>query len=91
MTRCNSRQFAEWQAYYQVEPWGEERADLRAGIVASTIANVNRGKGQKPFKPSDFMPDFEPKKPQTAEQMAAFMTKFTAMHNANEARKRMGA
>jgi len=33
-----------------------ERDDFRAGIVASVIANVNRGKGAKPFTPQDFMP-----------------------------------
>ncbi len=64
----SSRQFAEWMAFYRLEPWGEERADLRAGIVASTIANSNRGKGQKPFKPQQFMPEFEP---ETEEQAAA--------------------
>ena len=54
-----SKELAEWQAYYNLEPWGEERADLRAGIVASTIANVFRGKGSPPKKPKDFMPDFK--------------------------------
>jgi len=34
----------------------KRKADYRAGIVASTIANVFRGKEQKPFKPDDFMP-----------------------------------
>lgn len=46
-------------AYFQFEPWGEERADLRSGIVASTIANVNRGKNTPAFKPEDFMPKYE--------------------------------
>lgn len=64
----SSRQFAEWMAYARLEPWGEERADLRAGIVASTIANANRGKGQKPYKPQQFMPSFEP---ETEEESAA--------------------
>lgn len=50
-------------AYYQLEPFGEERDDLRSGIIASTIANANRGKGQKPFKPSDFMPSVQEEKP----------------------------
>jgi len=42
------------------------RNDLRAGIVASVIANVNRGEKTKPFSPKDFMPcygDEEPEKP----------------------------
>lgn len=55
-----SLQYAEWIAYSRLEPWGEDRDDLRMGIVASVIANSNRGKGQKPYKPGDFIPDFEP-------------------------------
>ncbi len=46
----------EWMAFYRLEPFGEERADLRAGIVASTVANVNRGKKGRALKPTDFMP-----------------------------------
>jgi hypothetical protein len=44
----------ELMAYYMLEPWGEERSDLRAGIIASTMANVMGNKS----KPADFMPDF---------------------------------
>jgi hypothetical protein len=54
----SSTQFNEWLAYAALEPFGEERADLRAGIVASTLANVNRRKGQRALKPRDFMPKF---------------------------------
>ena len=61
-----SAQLSEWMAFYRLEPWGEERADLRAGIVASTIANSNRGKGQKPFKVADFLPSFEPESEEEA-------------------------
>ena len=45
----------EWQAFYDLEPFGEMRGDLRAGIVASTVANV-MGDPKKPLSPSDFMP-----------------------------------
>jgi hypothetical protein len=39
---------------------GEERADLRAGILAATIVNCTpRKKGAKPARPGDFMPDFD--------------------------------
>jgi hypothetical protein len=47
---------AEWMAYFAAEPWGEERADLRAGIVASTLANIHRGATTQAFSPRDFMP-----------------------------------
>ena len=45
-----------WIESYRLSPWDEARADLRAGIIASTIANVNRGKNSQPFDPRDFMP-----------------------------------
>jgi hypothetical protein len=38
-------EFQEWCLYYQIEPWGEDRADLRAGIVASTLHNVYAASG----------------------------------------------
>lgn len=72
LSEITSKQFAEWMAYSRLEPWGEERDDLRMGIVASTVANVNRGKNQKAFKPTDFMPSFEPEtEEQAAERMIA--------------------
>lgn len=69
LAELSSQQLAEWIAYFQLEPWGEERADLRAGIVASTIANVNRSaKQRKAFEPKEFMPRFdaEPEAPETS-------------------------
>lgn len=59
--RVSSHDFAEYWAHFQLEPWGTEREDLRSGIVASTIANVNRDKKKRarPFLPSDFIPKVE--------------------------------
>ena len=54
------RIWREWQVFAALEPFGEERADLRAGIVASVIANcLARGRGKPAFKPRDFMPRFK--------------------------------
>jgi hypothetical protein len=55
----SSRTLSEWMAYYGLEPFGEGRADLRMGILAATVANSQRGKDQQPFKPEQFMPQFE--------------------------------
>jgi len=69
-------------AYYELEPFGEERADLRAAIIACTLANIWRGKGQRSLKPHDFMPDFDKPgktrgtKQQTTEEMRAVMDTF---------------
>ena len=56
LASTDAGEMAEWEAYFRIEPFGEDRADLRAGIVASTMANTVRGKGTKPFRPVDFMP-----------------------------------
>lgn len=53
-----ARQMMEWFAYSSLEGFGDRRADLRMGILASLIANVHRDAKRKasPFKPGDFMP-----------------------------------
>jgi hypothetical protein len=50
-------EFTEWQAYYQLEPFGEQITDLRHGVAVSVLANVNRNHEAKPepFTPSDFI------------------------------------
>lgn len=47
-----------WAALWTINPWGEDRADLRSGVIASVIANVNRDQKRRPspFMPKDFMP-----------------------------------
>jgi len=62
-----------WLNYAQIEPFGEERADLRAGIVASVVANaMGRKKGQRAFKPKDFIPQFQPRVVKTQTPDAIF-------------------
>lgn len=56
----DAAELTEWQVYARLEPWDETRADLRAGILASVIANIWRGKDAQPLTPRDFMPDFDP-------------------------------
>lgn len=79
----SATEFYEWQAYYELEPFGEERADLRAGIIAATIANVHRGKRSRPYKPSDFMPEYEPRKDKPWQEMRAVMKSYAKAHNAH--------
>ena len=65
LARFDSKELSEWMAYYELNPFGTVRDDLQAGIIASTIANVNRGKSDKSFTPSDFMPYMD--KPEQSE------------------------
>ena len=59
LSQITSKQLGEWMAYYNVEPFGDTRRDLRSGIVASVLANIYRKKGAKQYTPADFMPKFE--------------------------------
>lgn len=77
-----SAEFAEWMAYYNVEPFGEERADLRQAITTSVLANAHRGKGKAPYKTTDFMPKFKGKVKQTVKEMSAIFKNFAQAHNA---------
>jgi hypothetical protein len=78
LARVSSRELTEWMAYYEMEPFGEERADLRAGIIASTVANVNRAKG-KAYKPQDFMPKFERRGQKTWQEILTAVERMNAL------------
>jgi hypothetical protein len=56
----SAKELSDWADFYAREPWGSEAAFLRSGIIAATIANVNRNSKThpEPFSPMDFMPDF---------------------------------
>jgi hypothetical protein len=62
---------AKFSALFDRVIENKREAFLRSGIIASTIANVNRGKGKSPYKPEDFMPKFDggKHKEMTADQM----------------------
>jgi hypothetical protein len=83
LARMTSAELSEWQALYQLEPFGDLRADLRAGIVAATVANVNRAKGTSPAKPSQFMPLLRNQKPQPMDA-AGFKAAFGRIAKAYE-------
>jgi len=83
--RISSREFAEWLAYDRFDPIGGLRDDARAGIIAATIANCNRGKGQRAFTAADFMPEYEGNamtRKQTPDEIQARFRLFAEAHNA---------
>lgn len=73
LARIDSRELSEWMCFYTLEPFGDVRGDLQAGIVAATIANANSGKGSKTFQPADFMPLMD-KPEQDEDDMITIMT-----------------
>ena len=60
LAEMSAKQLREWMEFYRIDPWSEERADIRAAIVAHTVA-VSSGasrKDKRPMKIEDFMPEF---------------------------------
>lgn len=60
--RMSSAELTEWALFFEIEPLGGDD-EWRAGMLASTIANVNRDpdKRKKAFEPTEFMrPAFVP-------------------------------
>ena len=83
LNRIDSKELSEWAAFYSLEPFGYIRSDLQAGIISSTIANCNRQKNSRSFKPTDFMPFGEHTKPKTmsGEEMKAVMMGIAEKQN----------
>ena len=52
--RIDAREFAEWRAYYRLEPWGEDRGDLRTAILAWLLAPTLL-RGTKTWRVKDFL------------------------------------
>ena len=59
----DSREFEEWKVFKRLNPWGLERSDMNTGLLASTFANLWRGKDTPAYKISDFMLDFGKSQP----------------------------
>ena len=64
--RMSAAEFFEHWADYLIDPWGEQRADLRSGVVASILYNVYRAKGKSEKSASDFVL-YRPDAPDEAE------------------------
>ena len=43
-------------AYYTLEPFGSQRDDYRAGLIAATTANCAGAGKKKALQPTDFIP-----------------------------------
>ena len=68
-----AKELSEWMAYYEVEPFGEERADYRSAMIAWVLASIYAKKGHKP-KIEDFMPfQDKTKRQQTAGEIQSML------------------
>lgn len=61
-SRLTAKALLKWEAYAQLEPFyfdRELRQDYRIASIVRMIANVNRGKDQKPYSLNDMILKFD--------------------------------
>lgn len=69
LSEIPAKLFDEWQVYYALEPWGEERADRRMAWLTARIYNYLRGDGEQAYTIFDFMPWSDRPPPPTEEEL----------------------
>lgn len=74
----------EWELYYKLEPFGEERADWRLAQLTCLTANLNRGKGKRVSRVADFMWKLPKKPKQTAHQIKGMLMALVKETNEND-------
>lgn len=91
--RMSSAEFAEWMAFYTIEPFGEERADLRQAMTTSAVNNSIQAQAKTPkwTKPEDFMPFSNKAETQPKTQDVASPEALLARFNALTSKKQQGA
>jgi len=78
---------SEWLAYFELEPFGEDQDEWRAGMIASTTANLF---SKKQYKPQDFMrKQYQAEKPEpTMEQVVNKMDLIFGAMSGGKRKKR---
>lgn len=67
--------YAQWEQFFQLEPWGAMVEELRIGQQCALLANINSSK--QSFKPHDFLTTVNyQKEEQTADDMLAVLRMF---------------
>lgn len=64
----SSREFAEWQAYYRLEPFGERVTDVR---LANLLALIASGLGGKKVDPKDMLVEWGAGEDEVNDEMVA--------------------
>lgn len=75
--RLSSRAWSEWQAFWHLYGWGEQRMDARFARLMSLIANLVRSGEDGPITPDEFMPDMD--LDDEEDELEAELTEATAL------------
>lgn len=59
LARVGADELTEWKAEYNLKPWGEDRADFGASMVAWMVYQANKGKDAPDRPRTEFLPKFD--------------------------------
>lgn len=77
LREISNTQFNEWKTLYNSDPWGEQRADLRIGMLDAIVCSAL---SKKKFKATDFML-FQEEQPKTFKEEQAELRKNIKAYN----------
>ena len=87
LEEISSRDLAEWMAFFTLEPFGYQAGLSGHAITSSVVANANRRKGARPFKPADFLPK-EKEEQAASDFIGGLKQYFVAAQSKDERRKK---
>lgn len=78
LPRLTSGQWSDWLAFARLEPFGPQREDRRAGVLASLIANANRDpkKRAEAWGPEHFFTELAPEPIPIAQKLRNVFGRF---------------
>ena len=71
LSGLTSKEYAEWKAYYALNPFGEKRKDMRMARLCFIMASAWRGKNSPSITEDEFMFNFDGKHEMTEEEIKA--------------------
>lgn len=78
-------EFVQWMCFYSIEPFGDKRGDIQAGIISQTLANIHRASNAKPYTVQDFIPQFTERQPMARQSLEEQRTRWRAIVTAQNA------
>lgn len=83
--RLTTDELAGWLALYEIDPWGERRADIREAVIGSALLAPW---SKSPVPPAALIPDYDQEREKQHDQKAGLLAwqAFVSEHNAQQQR-----
>ena len=80
LAKHTSMELSEWEAFYEIEPFGPRTESWLLAQIAATLININRKKGKTPVHPEDLLPWEVAQKTQRPPDVKTMEAYFKSLH-----------